>query len=95
VDFPSIPSKEAKMSLRVFMAICILGCDFMLYVLFQWMYGEKRRKHVHKSPPKSRAMRMQESRPYVVKPEKSEIEAKEKSKVSSEGDARTLEVPAA
>jgi len=36
------------MSVTVFLAICILGCDFMLYVLFQWVYGEKHRKHAHR-----------------------------------------------
>jgi len=33
------------MSLTVFLAFCVLGCDFLLYVLFQWTYGEKRRKY--------------------------------------------------
>lgn len=33
------------MSLMVFLALSILGCDFLLYFLFQWVYGEKRRKH--------------------------------------------------
>jgi hypothetical protein len=33
------------MSLTVFLVFCILGCDFLLYVLFQWIYGEKHRKH--------------------------------------------------
>jgi len=28
------------MPLTVFLAFCILGCDFLLYVLFQWIYGE-------------------------------------------------------
>jgi hypothetical protein len=32
------------MSLTFFLAFCILGCDFLLYVLFQWVYGEKHRK---------------------------------------------------
>jgi hypothetical protein len=27
----------------VFLAICILGCDVLLYILFQWIYGEKYR----------------------------------------------------
>jgi hypothetical protein len=31
------------MSLTVFLAICIFGCDLLLYILFQWIYGEKRR----------------------------------------------------
>jgi hypothetical protein len=36
------------MSLTVFLAFCILGCDFLLYVLFQWIYGEKHRKHARR-----------------------------------------------
>ena len=40
------------MSFTVFLAICILGCDFLLYVLFQLVYGEKRRK-VSRRPPAS------------------------------------------
>jgi len=31
------------MSATIFLAICILGCDFLLYVLYQWNYGERRR----------------------------------------------------
>jgi hypothetical protein len=37
------------MSLTVFLAICILSCDFFLYVLFQWVYGEKHRNHPRRS----------------------------------------------
>jgi hypothetical protein len=37
------------MSLTVFLAFCILGCDFLLYVLFQWIYGEKHRNHARRS----------------------------------------------
>jgi hypothetical protein len=36
---------EVRMSLTVFLALCILSCDFLLYVLFQWIYGEKHRKN--------------------------------------------------
>jgi hypothetical protein len=37
------------MSVVVFLAFCIIGCDFMLYALFQWTYGEKRRNHARQS----------------------------------------------
>jgi hypothetical protein len=37
------------MSLTIFLAFCILGCDFLLYVLFQWVYGEKHRKRARRS----------------------------------------------
>ncbi len=36
------------MSLTVFLAFCILGFDFLLYVLFQWIYGEKYREHARR-----------------------------------------------
>jgi hypothetical protein len=36
------------MSVTAFLAICILGCDFLLYVLYQWIYGEKHRKHARR-----------------------------------------------
>jgi hypothetical protein len=31
------------MSLNIFLMICILGIDFMIYVLFQWIFGDKRK----------------------------------------------------
>jgi hypothetical protein len=37
------------MSLTAFLAICILGCDLLLYILFQWIYGEKRRERSRRS----------------------------------------------
>jgi len=43
-----ILAREAAMSLTIFLAFCILGCDFLLYVLFQWIYGEKHRKSVRR-----------------------------------------------
>jgi hypothetical protein len=36
------------MSLTVFLALSILGCDFLLYSLFQWIYGEKHREHARR-----------------------------------------------
>jgi hypothetical protein len=32
------------MSLNVFVAICVLACDFLIYVFFQWTFGEKLRE---------------------------------------------------
>ena len=29
-------------SLGIFIALCVVGADLLLYFLFQWMYGEKR-----------------------------------------------------
>ena len=30
------------MSLTIFLALCILGLDFMIYVLFKLLYGDRR-----------------------------------------------------
>lgn len=30
------------MSLTIFLTLCILGLDFMIYGFFQWIYGDKR-----------------------------------------------------
>jgi hypothetical protein len=30
------------MSLTVFIALSILGCDFLIYFLYRWLLGEKR-----------------------------------------------------
>jgi hypothetical protein len=43
------------MSFTVFLAISILGCDFLLYFLFQWVYGEKHRKVSRRSPTPSKS----------------------------------------
>jgi hypothetical protein len=45
------------MSLTVFLAFCILGCDFLLYVLFQWIYGEKHRKHARRVAARAKKRR--------------------------------------
>lgn len=45
------------MSITVFLAICILGCDFLLYALFQWIYGEKHRKHARRVAARSEKKR--------------------------------------
>src|ERR1700739_1566762 len=31
------------MSLTVFLAICILGCDVLIYFLYEWAFGESER----------------------------------------------------
>jgi len=36
------------MSLTMFLAFAILGCDFLLYAFFQWIYGEKHREHARR-----------------------------------------------
>lgn len=45
------------MSITVFLAICILGSDFLLYVLYQWIYGEKQRKHARRVAARTKKRR--------------------------------------
>jgi hypothetical protein len=33
----------SQMPFTVFVALCVLGCDLLLYIFFQWIYGEKYR----------------------------------------------------
>lgn len=40
---------EMNMSLTVFLAICVLGLDFMIFVLFNWLYGERNRNRFRRS----------------------------------------------
>jgi|SRR5580692_2731562 hypothetical protein len=55
------------MSATVFLAFCILGCDFLLYVLYQFTYGEKRRGLSRRSrTPKHVAMSQPDARPFLV-----------------------------
>jgi hypothetical protein len=55
------------MSVTVFLAFCILGCDFLLYVLYQFTYGEKRRGLSRRSKaPKHAAMNEPDARPFLV-----------------------------
>jgi len=40
------------MSLTIFFAVCILGLDFMIFVLFKWLYGDKTRNRLGRSAPR-------------------------------------------
>ena len=53
------------MSLTVFIAICVLGLDFMIFVLFQWLYGEKNRNRFRRSAARRHAAHSQASLYYV------------------------------
>jgi hypothetical protein len=39
------------MSLTVFLAMCVLGVDFLIYFFFKLIYGEKRRVSSRRLPP--------------------------------------------
>ena len=61
------------MSLTMFLAFAILGCDFLLYALFQWIYGEKYREHARRvaARQKRRALSTKQAghRPVLSFPE--------------------------
>lgn len=56
------------MSATVFLAICILGCDALLYFLFQWTYGEKRRGLPRRSSSRPGPADSQKSQPIEFVP---------------------------
>jgi hypothetical protein len=57
---------ERTMSATLFLAFCILGCDFLLYVLFQWTYGERRRGLSRRSKAPKTAINQPDPRPFLV-----------------------------
>jgi hypothetical protein len=38
-----------EMSLTVFLAICVLGCDVLIYFLYEWAFGESKRIRKHRA----------------------------------------------
>ncbi len=62
------------MSLTVFLALCILGLDFLIYVLFQWMYGDKRRAIEKKLAAQREAMNLERPGPVLVSSRKNHSE---------------------
>jgi hypothetical protein len=40
------------MSLTIFLAICILGCDVLIYFLYEWAYGESKRIRARRASPR-------------------------------------------
>jgi hypothetical protein len=61
------------MSATLFLAFSILGCDFLLYVLFQWTYGERRRGLSRRSRAPKRAMNQPDPRPFLVAARRSAV----------------------
>ena len=57
------------MSLNIFLMICILGIDFMIYIFFQWVYGDKRSAMARKVAACRKTLNEESSRPFVVTPE--------------------------
>jgi len=58
------------MSFTVFLALCVLGLDFMVYALFQWTYGDKRKALARQLAAHEQALRKQPPRPVLVSHER-------------------------
>ena len=54
------------MALTIFLALCILGVDFLIYVLFQWTWGDKRRVVARQVAAHRKAFDAQPRRPFLV-----------------------------
>jgi hypothetical protein len=54
------------MSATLFLAFCILGCDFILYFLFQWTYGEKRRGLSRRTRKPMSPLNQPDARPFLI-----------------------------
>jgi hypothetical protein len=64
------------MSMTVFVALCILGCDFLLYAFFQWTYGEKRRTRSRRKSAESGTV-LRPPQPHVLRAKAAEPETRE------------------
>ena len=69
------------MALTVFIAICIVACDFMIFVFLKLLYGEKRRGHSRRRSAGGKATKLPAPAIYVMaRPEnRSRGEARSKS----------------
>jgi hypothetical protein len=65
---------ELNMSATLFLAFCILGCDFLLYFLYQWTYGERRRGLSRRPLAPKTAMNQPDARPFLVASRKGAVE---------------------
>jgi hypothetical protein len=43
------------MSFTVFLTLCVVGCDLLIYFLYEWALGERRRTRMRKAAARQRA----------------------------------------
>jgi hypothetical protein len=58
------------MSVTIFIAICVLAIDFLIYVLFQWTFADKRAALQKKLAEQRQALHREPARPFLVSPRK-------------------------
>lgn len=54
------------MSLTIFITICVLGIDFLIYVLFQWTFADKRAALQKKLAQQRQALQVEPAGPFLV-----------------------------
>jgi len=54
------------MSLTVFIALCVLAVDFLVYVLFRWTFGDKRHAMQKQLLKHRNALQQNPARPFLV-----------------------------
>ena len=50
-----IQFRVRKMSFTVFLTLCVVGCDFLIYFLYEWAFGERRRTRMRNAASRQRA----------------------------------------
>jgi hypothetical protein len=65
------------MSLTVFLALSILGLDFMIYVLFKLLYGDRRSLIARRVAEQRKAARAEDSGLFLVLAKKSSTSPQE------------------
>jgi hypothetical protein len=75
------------MSLSIFLIICILGIDFMIYVLFQWIFGDKRKTISRQIALTRQTLSEQSPRPYLIASQHTANGAKESQQPTAAGAA--------
>ena len=59
---------DLEMSLTVFLAICILGCDLLIYFLYEWALGESKRIRKRAAGPRLLGSNQEWSRHTQTRP---------------------------
>jgi hypothetical protein len=76
------------MSATLFLALCIVGCDFLLYFLYQWTYGERRRGLSRRSRTPKGAVNQPDHRPFLVSSRRSATRSVQRVQMMRQGIAK-------
>jgi hypothetical protein len=68
----------------LFLALCILGIDFMIYALLQWTYGDKRRELARQLAAHKNALKKQSHGPFLAASQKATLGPQERPRPSGE-----------